>query len=111
MATFTSTNETDVVLVGAGIMSATLAVFHRWRRCRSFLLDLRFGLTDQTREFFGYSRLLLRCLSNRSRDRIRKRSPHHPIRHRCKIHYSIFCHFPPHRCRECGHRCFAQVLS
>jgi Malate:quinone oxidoreductase (Mqo) len=27
MATFTSTNETDVVLVGAGIMSATLAVF------------------------------------------------------------------------------------
>ena len=59
----------------------------------------------------GCSRLLLRCLSNRSRDRIRKRSPRHPIRHRCKIHYSIFCHFPPHRCRERGHKCFAQVLS
>jgi hypothetical protein len=61
--------------------------------------------------FLGCSRLLLRCLSNRSRDRIRKRSPPHPIRHRCKVHYSIFCHFPPHRCRGRGRRCFAQALS
>jgi len=36
-----------------------------------------------------HPRLPLRCLSNRSRDRIRKRSPHHPIRHRCNIHHSI----------------------
>jgi hypothetical protein len=61
--------------------------------------------------FIGRSRLLLQCLSNRSRGRIRKRSPPHPIRHRCKTHCSIFCHFPRHRCRECGHRCFAQAFS
>jgi hypothetical protein len=63
------------------------------------------------KNFLGCSRLLLRCLSNRSRDHIRKRSPPHPIRHRCKVHYSIFCHFPPHRCRGRGRRCFAQALS
>jgi hypothetical protein len=61
--------------------------------------------------FLGCSRLLLLCLSNRLRDRIRKRSPAHPIRHRCKIHYSISCHFPRRRCRERGHRYFPQVSS
>jgi hypothetical protein len=61
--------------------------------------------------FLGCSRLLLRCSSNRLRDHIRKRSPAHPIRRRCKIHYSIFCHFPRHRCRERGRTFFPQVLS